>query len=53
MVRKYYTYKFTVVIENLTNLDKIGNDVFTLFALPLKHKNADGSPIRAVACIEE
>jgi len=42
-----------VIIENLTNLDKIGGGLFTFAALPLKYKDADGSPIRAVAIIEE
>jgi len=38
-----------VNIENLMNLDKCGDDLFWFFALPLKHVNADGSPIRAIA----
>lgn len=42
-----------VIIENLTNLDKIGEGLFTFAALPLKYKDADGAPIRAVAIIEE
>ena len=42
-----------VIIENLTNLDKIGGVLFTFAALPLKYKDADGAPIRAVAIIEE
>lgn len=42
-----------VIIENLTNLDKIGGGLFTFAALPLKYKDADGAPIRAVAMIEE
>ena len=42
-----------VIIENLTNLDKIGEGLFTFAALPLKYQNADGAPIRAVAIIEE
>ncbi len=42
-----------VIIENLTNLDKIGGGLFTFAALPLKYKNADGAPIRAVAILEE
>lgn len=53
MHKKLFSSIRAVVIENLTNLDKVGNELFTLFALPLKHKDADGSPIRAVACIEE
>lgn len=42
-----------VIIENLTNLDKIGNEIFTFAALPLKYKDADGAPVRAIAIIEE
>ena len=42
-----------VIIENLTNLDKVGSGLFTFVALPLKYKDADGAPIRAVAIIEE
>jgi len=41
-----------VIIENLANLDQVGNDVFTVCLLPLKWKNADGSPIRAIAILE-
>ena len=51
--KKLFSNLDAVIIENLTNLDKLGDKLFTLFALPLKHKDADGSPIRAVACIEE
>lgn len=42
-----------VIIENLMNLGKVGINLFTLIALPLKHKDADGSPIRALAMLEE
>lgn len=38
-----------VFIENLTNLEKVGESPFTLFALPLKWEKADGAPIRAIA----
>lgn len=41
-----------VIIENLKNLDDIGNELFLFAALPLKYKNADGAPIRALAIIE-
>lgn len=36
-----------IVIENLTNLDSVGNDVFTFSCMPVKIKCADGSPTRA------
>ena len=42
-----------MIIENLTNLDKVGGGLFTFAALPLKYKDADGAPIRAVAIMEE
>ena len=31
-------------MENLANLDQIGDGLFTLFALPLRYQDADGSP---------
>lgn len=42
-----------IVMENLTNLDKIGGELFLLAALPLKYKHADGAPARVVAILEE
>jgi kynurenine formamidase len=41
-----------VIIENLANLDQLGDGLFTLVALPLKHRDADGSPIRAIALVD-
>ena len=41
-----------VIIENLDNLDRLGPGLFTLCALPLRHADADGSPIRAVAMVD-
>ncbi len=38
-----------VIVENLTNLGKIGNKPFLFVSLPLKHTDADGAPTRAVA----
>ncbi len=40
-----------IIIENLTNLDKIPQNTFTLSVLPLKIFDADGSPTRAVAML--
>lgn len=40
------------VIENLTNLETLIGKDFTFAALPLKLKNGDGSPVRAVAIID-
>lgn len=39
--------------ENLCNLDKLVNKRFLFFGLPLKIRDGSGSPIRAVALIEE
>lgn len=41
-----------VNIENLTNLDQCGNDLFWFSCFPLKIENCDGSPIRAIAWYE-
>lgn len=38
-----------LIVENLTNLEKIKNSKFNLVVLPLKLKNATGSPVRAIA----
>lgn len=40
-----------MVIENLTNLPNLLKKDFVFMALPLKFKNGDGSPVRAVAII--
>lgn len=40
------------IIENLTNLHNIKGKFFTLSAFPLKVKEGDGSPIRAVAILD-
>ena len=47
--RRLFAQNEIVVIENLTNLDQVGDDLFWFMALPLKHVDADGSPIRAIA----
>ena len=39
--------------ENLCNLDKVLNKRFLYIGLPLKIKDGSGSPIRAVALVEE
>jgi len=38
-----------LLLENLTNLDKLPAGKFQLFCFPLKIDKADGSPVRAVA----
>jgi kynurenine formamidase len=42
-----------LLIENLTNLDKLPESVFTFQCLPLFVENADGSPVRAIATVNE
>lgn len=41
-----------VIVENLTNLDSIGDERFLLFAVPLRIAGRDGSPVRAIACVD-
>lgn len=48
-VHKILMPKNILIIENLTNLNSIINEYFILSILPLKNKNADGSPVRAIA----
>ncbi|MHB8074128.1 cyclase family protein [Desulfosporosinus fructosivorans] len=48
-VHKILMQKDIIIIENLTNLDSIGNQYFILSIMPLKNKDADGSPIRAIS----
>jgi arylformamidase len=45
--------KEILLIENLTNLDKLPNGAFSFQCLPLNIENADGSPVRAIAMINE
>lgn len=40
-----------VIVENLTKLGDIGNELFTFCALPMKYENADGAPVRAIAML--
>lgn len=49
--KKLFQNSEIVVIENLMNLELLGDELFTLCALPLKHIDADGSPIRAIALL--
>ena len=38
-----------LIVENLTNLDQIGQSLFEFAALPLRITGRDGSPVRAIA----
>jgi len=42
-----------LIVENLTNLEALGDEMFTFSCLPLKFENADGSPVRAVGMIND
>lgn len=53
MHRKLFAETDIVVIENLTHLREIGNELFTFCALPLKYENSDGAPIRAIAILND
>ncbi|WFD10723.1 cyclase family protein [Tepidibacter hydrothermalis] len=44
--------KNKIIIENLKGLNELVDKNFTFMCLPLKIKDGDGSPIRAVAIIE-
>ena len=46
---KLFKVKDILNIENLKNLDLCGNDIFNFSCFPLKFKDSDGAPIRAVA----
>ncbi|HEY7734629.1 MAG TPA: cyclase family protein [Nitrososphaera sp.] len=43
--------KNILIVENLCNLCKIGNERFTLVIAPLKLQGATGSPVRALAIL--
>ena len=51
--KKLFANTEIVVIENLTRLNEIGNDLFTFYALPIKYLNSDGAPIRAIAVLDD
>ena len=51
-VHQIFAKKGVLIVENLANLDKIKLPTFHLVVLPLKLKNATGSPVRAIAFVE-
>jgi len=51
-VHQIFAKKGMLIVENLANLDKIKSSKFRLVVLPLKLKNATGSPVRAVAFVD-
>jgi kynurenine formamidase len=50
--RRLFKDSDLVVMENLKEPGRLAGGLFTLVALPLKHKDGDGSPIRAIALVE-
>lgn len=48
-IHKILMPKNILIIENLANLDSVSNEFFILSILPLKNKDADGSPVRAIS----
>jgi len=51
-VHQIFAKKGMLIVENLANLEKIKSSKFHLVVLPLKLKNATGSPARAIAFVE-
>ena len=51
-VHQIFAKKGILIVENLAGLEKIKSSKFYLVVLPLKLKNATGSPVRAIAFVE-
>jgi len=51
-VHQIFAKKGMLIVENLANLEKIKSSKFHLVVLPLKLKNATGSPVRAIAFVK-
>lgn len=51
--RKLFKNNEIVVIENLKDLDLVGEEIFLFCALPINLIDADGSPIRAIAILDD
>jgi len=47
-----FSKKEILIVENLANLEKISSSKFQLVVLPLKLKDATGSPVRAIALVD-
>lgn len=52
-IHKIFFKNELVVIENLNNLDHLKDQKFQFCCFPLKTKDADGAPIRAIAVTHE
>jgi len=53
LVHQTFLKNNILVVEGLTHMEQLGNEEFTFFALPLKLKGCGGSPIRAIAILDE
>ena len=42
-----------LIVEGLVNLEELGDKEFIFFAMPLKIRGRDGSPVRAIALMSE
>ena len=51
-VHQIFAKKGILIVENLASLEKIKSSKFHLVVLPLKLKNATGSPVRAIAFVK-
>ena len=51
-VHHIFSKNNVLIVENLTNLEKIRSSKFHFVVLPLKLKDATGSPVRAIAFVE-
>ena len=52
-VHEAYLKERIIIVESLANVDKLPQTDFELYAVPLKLKGRDGSPVRAFAVIKE
>jgi arylformamidase len=50
-IHKILLSKEILIVENLNKLERIADEIFEFFSLPLWIKDADGSPVRAIAVI--
>ena len=51
-VHHIFSKNNVLIVENLTNLEKIRSSKFHFVVLPLKLKGATGSPVRAIAFVD-
>jgi kynurenine formamidase len=52
-VHKAFLERDTIVVENLTRLDRLPDVPFMFSCLPISFEDADGSPVRAVGLVVE